>query len=135
MIYISYRYNDRIYYKVLQGESLEMLEYDTTDNYIDISFKTDLNETYRLYMPNLDIANGHDFTILYWFCITSTTNKENIFIKNERWKYASKEDQYEHTWGSLLHWLCETKLNPIKDIIKKKYNEVEKLGKMEEDFI
>lgn len=137
MIYISYRVEDEIIYKTLNGNKFHLSSYysdSTWKNTGRLAFTLESDEkdkfTFDYYFEKDDSGSWKktEYKHLHYFMITCTDQSDNdICIKND----ISMDD--EETWCAFLDWVDKL-IIPIRDFMQKRSKEMDAVNSIEKDF-
>lgn len=139
MIYIGYRIEDDVVYKILNGDKFKLVSYFSDSTWhntgrVSITIETDAKERFTFdYNLEKEDSGGswnerHEHKRLHYFMVTCTTLSENdICIKNDHSKDA------DDTWIPFLDWVDKL-ICPIREFMQKRSKEMDAVKNIEKDF-
>ena len=132
MIYIGYYIGDKLFYKIMEGDSFKLTEFCDNNDDLSIEFTTDKGEKFRdVLTKRTETSTRYVYNELHYFMILSDTDTtNNISIKTKGW--VDSED-LKKTWDPLGKELSRL-LQPTIAIMKKLGEQIDKMEQIKKDF-
>lgn len=132
MIYIGYYIGNKLFYKIMEGNTFKFTEFCDNNDDLSIEFTTDKGEKFReIFIKRTETATRYVYNELHYFMILSDTDPtNNISVKTKGW--VDSED-VKKTWDPFVKELSRL-LKPTIDIMKKLGEQNDKMEDIKKDF-